>query len=166
MDITAVTSLIGGACTIVKPQLYRRTMLRPLLQGLGHIEGPGTNPIDISGVLEDAIERTKWGLPILIFPEGTRSPTNQIGRFGRVAFEVACRANIPVVSLAITCDPTYLSKQVPLFQAPNPTPHLRIEVLAVDQPESAALDSRQLQKRIEARYQAWLPSVASATSDP
>lgn len=162
MDVTAVTAVMGGACSIVKPALFRRAMMNPLLRGLGHVEGPGADPIRIAKVVDDALERLSWGLPIVIFPEGTRSPPETLGRFGRVAFEIACRAQVPLVSLTITCEPVYLGKHVPLLSPPHPTPHMSIGVLAVDDPADLGTDSRALRTKAEARYHAWLQTVASA----
>lgn len=164
MDVTAVTGLIGGACSIVKPALYQRTMIKPLMVGLGNVEGPGPDLIRIGRVVDDCVDRLAWGLPVVIFPEGTRSPHGGLERFGRVAFEIACRAKVPLVSLTITCDPLYLSKQVTLFRPPPRTPHMKIEVLAVDQPDSLGSDSRALCKRAEQRYRAWLRKVAGETT--
>ncbi len=162
MDVTAVTAVMGGACSIVKPALFRRAMMNPLLQGLGHVEGPGHDPMRIARVVEDVLERLKWGLPIVIFPEGTRSPRDKLGRFGRVAFEIACRANVPLVSLTITCDPVYLAKHVPLFSPPHPTPHMKIGVLAIDEADSLGSDSRALRKKVEARYQEWIEPATTS----
>ena len=164
MDVTAVTGVIGGACSIVKPALFRRAMIKPLMIGLGNVEGPGPDPIRIGRVVDDCVERLAWGLPVMIFPEGTRSPQGSLGRFGRVAFEIACRAKVPLVSLTITCEPLYLSKQVTLFRPPHPTPHMKIGVLAVDQPDSLGSDSRALRKTVEQRYHAWLRKVAGEAS--
>lgn len=164
MDVTAVTAMLGGAISIVKPPVYRRAMIKPLMVGLGHVEGPGPDPFRIAKVVEDVIERLDWGLPVVIFPEGTRSPQGELLPFGRVAFEIACRAKVPLVSLAITCEPVYLSKKVTLFRPPSSTPEMAISVLAVDQPDSLGDNSRTLRKRVENRYRAWLLHVAAARS--
>ncbi|MCK5945279.1 MAG: hypothetical protein KAI24_25040 [Planctomycetes bacterium] len=57
MDVTAITAVLGGAISIVKPGLYRRAMIQPLLVGLGHVEGPGPDPIRIGRVVDDVVER-------------------------------------------------------------------------------------------------------------
>lgn len=160
MDVTAVTAVMGGACSIVKPALFRRALISPLLAGLGHVEGPGADPLRIGKVVDDVLKRLDWGLPFVIFPEGTRSPRGDLGRFGRVAFEVACRANVPLVSLTITCNPVYLAKHVPLFSPPHPTPHMQIGVLAIDESGTLGSDSKALRKKVEARYRAWLAGLA------
>ena len=164
MDVTAVTAMLGGATSIVKPPVYRRAMIKPLMVGLGHVEGPGPDPFRIARVVDDVIERLHWGLPVVIFPEGTRSPPNDLLPFGRVAFEIACRAKVPLVSLVITCEPVYLSKKVTLFRPPSATPQMEISVLAVDQPDSFHEHSRVLRKRVENRYRAWLRDLAATAS--
>lgn len=163
MDVAAVTAMLGGAISIVKPGVYRRAMIRPLMLGLGHVEGPGPDPIRIGRVVDDVVERLSWGIPVVIFPEGTRSPPGGLMPFGRVAFEIACRARVPLVSLAITCEPVYLSKQVPLFRPPHPTPRMCIDVLAVDEPDGTD-SSRALRSRVERRYREWIRKVAAARS--
>jgi 1-acyl-sn-glycerol-3-phosphate acyltransferase len=92
---------------------------------------------------------------MLIFPEGTRSLGGELLPFGRAAFEMACRARVPVLSLTITCEPAWLSKEQPLFDPPKQTPQLRLATLAIDDPARVDYDSRQLCRLIEDRYQQW-----------
>ncbi|MGC6488998.1 MAG: lysophospholipid acyltransferase family protein [Planctomycetota bacterium] len=159
MDVTAITAALGGATSIVKPGLYQRAMIRPLLRGLGHVQGPGADPIRAGRVVDDVIERLAWGLPVVIFPEGTRSPPDDLMPFGRVAFEVACRAQVPLVCLAVTCEPVYLSKQVPPFRPPHPMPRLEVRVLDIWTPDEST-SSRALRARTEARYTSLFQQVA------
>ena len=163
VDVTAITAALGGAISIVKPGLYRRAMIRPLLVGLGHVEGPGPDPIRAGRVVDDVVRHLEWGIPVVIFPEGTRSPPGGLQPFGRVAFEIACRAQVPLVSLGITCAPVYLSKERGPFRPPTRTPELRIEVLSVDRPDGST-NSRALRADCEARYRAWTDEVADGTA--
>jgi len=156
VDITSITAAIGGGTTVVKPTIYRRRMLHPLLVGAGHVEGPGDDPLAVGRVVDEIAERLGWGMPAIVFPEGTRSPSGELHRFGRLAFEVACRAGVPLVSLTVTCEPVYLSKEVPVFRPPHPMPRLRLDVLAVDDPAGVGGDSRALRERVENRYRSWL----------
>ncbi|MCA8973121.1 MAG: 1-acyl-sn-glycerol-3-phosphate acyltransferase [Planctomycetes bacterium] len=166
MDITAVTAVFGGGCTVVKPSLFHQRLMHRQLAASGHIEGPGRDPISAGRVVEEMAERLRQGFRAIIFPEGTRSPSGELGRFGRLAFEIACRAEVPLVSLAITCEPVYLSKGVPLFRPPHPTAQLRIELLAVDDPKEFASGSRALRSHVESRYRAWLSNLAPAPGRP
>ena len=160
VDVTAVTAALGGAISIVKPGLYRRTMIRPLMVGLGHVEGPGADPIRAGRVVDDIVDRLSWGVPVVIFPEGTRSPPGCLAPFGRVAFEAARRAGVPLVSLGIRCEPLYLSKEVPPYRPPHPMPELTVEVLATTQPDKSS-ESRALRDEAVQRYSVWLKRIAA-----
>lgn len=156
MDVTSIMGVLRGASSVAKPPLYDRLLLRPLLHGAGIIKGQGGDPLDARRVLDDAVERLEQGFHMLIFPEGTRSPRDGLLPFRRAAFEIACRARVPVVSVAITCEPVWLSKEQPLFDPPHPTPELRLRTLAVDDPARVDYDSRSLCQVVEGRYQRWL----------
>ncbi|MFO1076610.1 MAG: lysophospholipid acyltransferase family protein [Planctomycetota bacterium] len=160
MDITSITAVLGGGSTVVKPALWHRRMLHPLLVGAGHVEGPGSDPISIGRVVDDMVERLRAGMNVIVFPEGTRSLPGQLHRFGRLAFEIACRADVPMVSLVVTCVPVYVSKEVTLFRPPHPTPVLRLGLLATDAPKDVGHDSKALRERVESRYRDWLAELA------
>ncbi len=167
MDVTAITAALGGGSTVAKPILFRRGSLHALMVGAGHIEGAGDDPIATGRVIDQAVDRLRHGLSVIIFPEGTRSPPRRLHPFGRAAFEIACRARVPVVSIGITCEPTWLSKEVPLFDPPHPMPDLRLETLATDDPASLDYDSRALRRAVEARFREWSAGrLASAPADP
>lgn len=160
MDIAAISVAVGGGTTVVKPALFRQWTLHRLLVGAGHVEGPGTDPMSAGRVVDEAVERLRWGMSVIVFPEGTRSLRGELLRFGRLPFEIACRTNVPLVSLTVTCAPVYLSKEVPWFRPPHPTARLRLGVLAVDEPERSGSDSRVLRELVEGRYRAWMRQLA------
>ena len=162
MDITAITAVLGGGCTIVKPAMFRRRLLHRLLVGAGHIEGPGSDLISIGRAVDEAVGRLWSGFSVIVFPEGTRSPAGELLPFGRTPFEIACRAGVPLVSLTVECNPAYLSKEVPLLRPPHPTPVLRLNVLAVDDPGAVGNDSRRLCRKAEARYRSWFRACSVA----
>ncbi len=161
MDVTAIGACLGGACTIVKSTVYRRRLVRPLMVGAGLLEGPGTDPISVGRVIDDGVQRLRDGMRIFVFPEGSRSPPGVLRPFGRLAFEIACRAGVPLVSVAIRCEPVYLSQEVSLFRPPSRTPVLRLQLLAIDDPASFGDDSRALRERVEARFREWVGDAAS-----
>jgi len=53
-----------------------------------------------------AIEKARWyvdrGMPVMIFPEGTRSRDGRMGPFKPGAFRLAIEAQVPVVPVAVT----------------------------------------------------------------
>lgn len=155
MDITAISAALGRGFTVVKPKLHARRVLRPFMVGAGHVAGASSDPASTGRVVEEAVERVSAGFPLIIFPEGTRSPPGGLHTFGRTGFEIACRAGVPVVSVTIECDPLFLSKEVSLFHTPELTPRLRLRMLAVDDPADHGLDSRSLLQHVESRYRRW-----------
>lgn len=165
MDITAISSALGGGITVVKPQLFRNSLLAPVIPGAGHIEGPGAEPLALSRVLKDAAQGLADGFHVIIFPEGTRSTNGGLMPFGRLAFELACSAKLPLVSLTIRCNPTYLSKEVLVYSPPGQTPRLRLELLAIDDPASVGFDSRKLRRVVEERYHEWWQQKPEGEAD-
>ncbi|HEX6812140.1 MAG TPA: lysophospholipid acyltransferase family protein [Planctomycetota bacterium] len=165
LDPTAMMATLVHGCTIVKPSVYRRWLLRPLLEGAMHFEGPSLDPMSIDHVLTSALDRLRAGMHLFVFPEGTRSQEGKLHEFGRIAFEIACRARAPLVSIALRCEPCYLSRETPLFRPPARMPRLFMERLAVDDPESCGGDSRVLRERVESRYRKWIadgmPAIAA-----
>jgi 1-acyl-sn-glycerol-3-phosphate acyltransferase len=79
--------------------------------------------------MDAALERLRAGVPILIFPEGTRSPERRLHRFHPGAFQIAARAGVPLVPLLITCDPPTLKRGAPWYCVPERTVELRVTQL-------------------------------------
>jgi 1-acyl-sn-glycerol-3-phosphate acyltransferase len=161
MDITSISAALGGGCTIVKPALHRLWCLHGLLVGAGHIRGSRADLVSVGSIVDQARQRLADGFCVIVFPEGTRSPAGRLRSFGRVAFEIACQAQVPLVSLTVECDPLYLSKETRCLRPPHPTPRLRLSLLAVDEP--AGRSSRELNRLVEQRYRAWHARAPSET---
>ena len=156
LDPTVMMAVLGEACTIVKPSVYNRIFVHHLLAGAWHFEGPSPEPMLVGQVVENALQRIRCGMHLFVFPEAKRSPQGQLREFGRIAFEIACRANVPLVSVAIRCEPCYLSRETPMFRPPARLPRIFVEQLAVDLPDEVDRDSRVLKQRAEARYRDWV----------
>ena len=64
----------------------------------------------VAAFVTQALDRLAQSMPMLVFPEGTRSPAGGLRRFRRGPFEIACRANVPVVPVLIRCEPARAGK--------------------------------------------------------
>lgn len=166
LDPTVMMAVLGEACTIVKPSVYNRLFVHHILAGAWHFEGPSLDPMSVGHVVENAVERLRCGMHLFVFPEAKRSPQGRLREFGRIGFEIACRADAPLVSVAIRCEPCYLSRETPMFLPPPMLPRVFVEVLAVDRPQDFAGDSRALKKRVEARYQQWVADGMPPIAEP
>ena len=56
---------------------------------------------EASSALEEAVETMRHGSSVLIFPEGTRSTTGELGAFRRGAIALAVRSETPIVPVII-----------------------------------------------------------------
>lgn len=147
MDISALLAADSNLVYPVKPSLFHSFWARPLFRHAGPFAGAGQDPLRVAEMVEAAAERLAAGQRVIIFPEGTRSPERGVHPFGRVAFEIARRAKVPIVPLVITCRPRFLGKASGFRRPPAELPRLRIRVLApLDPmaPELAGSSSRTL----------------------
>jgi 1-acyl-sn-glycerol-3-phosphate acyltransferase len=154
-DVTALMAAIAHVTTAVKPRLFHRWWCRSLLRSAGLFEGAAGSHA-IGHVVDAACARIHAGFHVLIFPEGTRSPAGSLHRFGRTAFEIACRADVPIVPLAIEYAPLWLGKNQGLLALPERTPRLRITALPAVRPADYDRSSRKLRDVIEAQLRAQL----------
>ena len=75
---------VGTACKVAGHIFVDRSNPRAALQSMEHIKGE----------LVD-------GISTVIFPEGTRTKTGEMGRFKQGAFKIAMDLNLPVVPLSL-----------------------------------------------------------------
>lgn len=142
-DVTSIMSVMPNVTTAITPRRFRARSLKPLLQGALFFEGmedyftPGP-------VIDAAVDRLSRGFHVVLFPEGTRSPEGKLGPFGRTAFEIACRADAPVVPIVIEVSPPWLSKEHGIFSPPWPRPTMRLTVLPPVFPADCGHASRAL----------------------
>jgi len=148
VDVTALIASIPQTCSVVKPVLFRRFWTRPLLEQAGYFAGVDNDPKSLERMIADAVERIKRGYHVIVFPEGTRSPSDGLHPFGRAAFEVAARAKAPVLPVVIECQPRWLTKDQGFLRPPVSTPRLRLRALPAIDPVIEGLSSRALRQAV------------------
>lgn len=145
-DVTSIVSLFPNVVAIARPSFAANRLIRRAVLLCGFVP-TGTH------VLGDAAERLRMGFDVLVFPEGTRTPRGgSVRTFHRGAFELAARANVPIVLLKLTCVPPALSKGLPIWKVSDRMATLTIEPFAVIEPGSVGKDSRALCHEVEQRY--------------
>ena len=153
VDVTALLAFCPSLACVVKGGIYQGKLVRPLLELCGHIDGGGDGPLSAATVAVDALARLAEGQPVLVFPEGTRSPAWGLRPFQAGAFEVARRAQVPLVPLFLTCDPPILTKEQPWHEMPPHPARLRLSWLEPDEPFIVPQgDSRTLARDFRQRY--------------
>lgn len=152
VDVTAIMSVVGELAVVAK-QAYWRPEVRRLLALCNHINGgDDEGPLTAASVVVQALERLEEGQPVLIFPEGTRSPKHGIHPFQRGAFEIARRAKVPIVPLFITAEPAWLMKHQRWYHVPTTTNRMRLEILDNGPLEPPTENSREIAAAFEKRY--------------
>jgi 1-acyl-sn-glycerol-3-phosphate acyltransferase len=69
---------------------------------VGHIFLDRSNSRVAMESLNEAKKKLRGGTSVVIFPEGTRSKTGQMGHFKRGAFKLALELNLPVLPITLT----------------------------------------------------------------
>jgi 1-acyl-sn-glycerol-3-phosphate acyltransferase len=128
VDVTALVASIPDITIVAKKAMFRSPLVGRLLHYCDHIQG-GDGPFAGAAVVEGALERLARGIPVLIFPEGTRSPRLAVGRLLPGAFEVAERAEVPVVVAYLRCEPPTLMRGDAWYAIPARAAELSIEQL-------------------------------------
>jgi len=81
------------------------------------------------GVVEEVVKRLRAGRSVLIFPEGTRSPQHELGRFQRGAAHAALRSGCDILPVVITVEPRILMKGQKWHDRLKETAEFRVRVL-------------------------------------
>lgn len=162
-DSSALFASVPDLCAVVRADLYKTRWLRPLVEGARHLEGGSGNLLEGARLVEQGVERLHDGFRLMMFPEGSRSPPGALRPFRRSAFEIACRARVPLVPVVIRCRPVWISKEVPLLRPPAQRPVLSLEVLDPVDPADFGYDSRALMRDVEARLRGLALTDGAAT---
>ena len=146
VDVTALIATLPDVAIVAKSEMFRSPLVGRLLRYCDHIRSDDGLFAGVA-VVDAALERLARGIPVLIFPEGTRSPLRGIGAVRPGAFEVAARAGVPVVVALIRCEPPTLMRGDPWYAIPERVPDLTVrQVFSIRvAPGTAAEVARRLQ---------------------
>ena len=162
LDTPALGAALPEVCFVVRHDVYTSPLFGPLLRACGHIDaGQGAGLVD-NAVVSEAVARLREGASLLIFPEGSRSPPGGLRRMRRGAFEVACRAEVPVVALLLRCDPPVMPRGVAWYDIPPEVARYTVTRLATVHPAEVQGDPRALARRLEELYRSRLAAAHEA----
>lgn len=90
---------------VAKRELFRIPFMGWAMKCVGHISIDRQSLKDSKKAFEEAKEKIRKGLNVLIFPEGTRSENGTLLPFKKGAFHIVSLARVPVIPIAIygTC---------------------------------------------------------------
>lgn len=156
IDVVLILSSMPQLSAVVKSSWYRSFLMGPMLRRTEYIPGPGFDgdDDDEAPVVRRMEEKLKKGVPVLVFPEGTRSAATSLRRFRRGAIEAAVRAGVPILPLFIANDQPVLMKGVPFWRVPKRTCGITFEWLEPIDTAESGLDSRTITRDLAERYEA------------
>ncbi len=123
LDVVYLISRMPQADCVVKRALWRNPMLSSVVKVCGYIPNDGGE-----AVVQACSERLSRGRSVILFPEGSRSPYGNLGRFQRGAAYVALASKCPITPVLIQLRPPALKKGQPWYALPNERLKFSLEV--------------------------------------
>jgi uncharacterized protein len=151
VDVTAMLASFPKVCATAGAGFLESPFVGRLITLCGFIPD-GKTMKSAAQLMEVAEKRLGEGYDVLLFPEGSRSPQGELRRFHRGAFELACRAKVPVVPIVIRCNPSALRKDQRVWQQPDTVALMTLELEPALDPADFQFVSRKMRDAVEAGY--------------
>lgn len=129
VDVIALMATYPKVACVIKGSVYNGYAVGRLLRYGAQINGDTPTAADLQRVLDECADRIRRGYSVLVFPESTRSPENGMHPFHRIAFEVASRADVPLVPIHLDCHPPVLMRGTPWHAFPSERVHYAVKEL-------------------------------------
>lgn len=102
-DVFALAAALPVRFSFVgKKELSRVPVLGQAWEKVGHVAIDRADQKSAIRSLERLDEQFHAGRTIIVFPEGTRSPTGKLARFKKGAFVMAIKCQVPIVPAAVS----------------------------------------------------------------
>lgn len=123
IDVVLLIAFIRDANCVVKESLFHNPFTKGPVKAAGYISNDAS-----AEMLEETAEALREGQTLIIFPEGTRTPPDQMPRFHRGASAIAIRGALCVTPVVIRVAPTTLTKAEPWYSIPPRRVHFSLSV--------------------------------------
>ncbi len=150
-DVLFLIRDIPRMSVMVKESLSRNLPLGPVFRLAGYVLSPDFEKRGPFECLDDAVEKIRMGYKFMSFPEATRSPQGNLGKFNAGPFMLARLSNVPLQPLFVRNDPPFLPKEGKWYFPPSRISTLKIEFWEPMAPPSAGQE-KEFAKNLEARY--------------
>jgi 1-acyl-sn-glycerol-3-phosphate acyltransferase len=150
-DVLFLIRDIPRMSVMVKQSLARKLPLGPVFRSAGYVLSPDFEQRGPFQSLDEAIEKIRMGYKFMIFPEATRSPEGDLGRFNPGPFMLARLSNVPIQPLLVKNDPPFLPKGGKWYFPPSRVSTLEIEFWEPLAPPLSGQE-REFARDLEARY--------------
>lgn len=110
-DIVLLFSYFKNIHTLVNAKFTRNPLLWPIIRAAGYIPLRTDSPEDGSLAYEQLRELLRSGQHLVLFPEGTRSASGQLGPLKKGPFRLASELQIPITPIFFTCNQPFLNRR-------------------------------------------------------
>ena len=124
LDIVVLIAHIPDAICVVKSALWRNPFLGGVVRAAGYIRND-----EPEALVPSCAARLANGLPLIMFPEGTRSAPGAPLHFVRGAAHIALATGVPIVPVILRCEPRFLARGAKWYHTPPRTSCISIEAL-------------------------------------
>ena len=166
IDVVLLLSAYPTLFCVVKGAVMHSPFVGRMLKYADHIDAGAGDASAGMAVLQGAVDRLKAGDPVLIFPEGTRSPRDEVGPFRKGAFAIARMAGVPVIPVHIAVSPPGLMRGMKWYTVPDGTMHYRFQVLPACSAEDFQNDSAAMATAVRAMIASRAPPLAEPPLSP
>ena len=153
IDVVFLFAKVENANCVVKQALLKNPVMYPPIKAAGYLTNTD------SDLLEKAAHSLNNGIPLIIFPEGTRSVPGNPLHFVRGASNIAIHSKSNILPVLITCDPPALLKNQSWYEIPQKPSHFTLQVLpeiSIEQylagDDMACTQARRLTRDLENYY--------------
>ena len=150
LDIMIILSLSLRMVVMVKDYIWYNPVFHTVARKLDCF------PLSLAGEAKEALMRrvTEEGYSIMVFPEGTRTITGEVGRFHRGAFYYAEQFNLPVQPIILEGLCNYMNKKQFALKPNEVVAHIMPEIAPDD--SSFGPNYKRRAKAFERYYNAYL----------
>jgi 1-acyl-sn-glycerol-3-phosphate acyltransferase len=157
-DVVTVLSQYRHCNTFVNKKFMKNWVIAPIILSAGYIPVDPTSQSGMFQAMMKAMEMIEQGFTFVVFPEGTRSKSGQLGRFHPAVFRLAYHRKIAWQPLFITCDKPVFNNQARMQWTHGMTRFEINEMPARLVPEACAKKSELLSyvENVETQYKKWM----------
>jgi len=124
LDIVVLMAHIPDAICVVKSKLWRNPFLGGVVRAAGYIRNDEPETL-----VPSCAARLAEGLPLIIFPEGTRSAPGAPLHFVRGAAHIALATGVPILPVILRCEPRVLAPGAKWYRMPPRAFCISVEAL-------------------------------------
>ncbi len=157
-DVLFLIRDIPSLSVLVKTGLARKLPLGPVLKALEYVLVPDYDHVNPLDTAEETLEKIQKGRKVLLFPEGTRSPSGSLRTFRTGAFKIARMTGVPIQPVLVRNTPPFMPKEEPWYLPPRRTSLLELEFWEPLPPPKKG-EERDFARRLEQRYREALGSA-------